>query len=119
LTPLQDELHEAQMVEMARRLAIDDLETGQGANQICALKRPGDTRWGSHFGSISSLIHLFNAVSSVLQNLAADSSAGANRADGDTSFNYLTSFEFIFIMCMMKEIMEITDELNRALQKKS
>ena len=64
-------------------------------------------------------MHLFNAVSSVLQNLAADSSAGANRADGDTSFNYLTSFEFIFIMCMMKEIMEITDDLNRALQKKS
>ena len=114
-----DELHEAQMVEMARRLAIDDLETGQGANQICALKQPGDTRWGSHFGSISSLMHLFNAVSSVLQNLVADSSAGANRADGDTSFNYLTSFEFIFIMCMMKEIMEITDDLNRALQKKS
>ncbi|XP_039822731.1 zinc finger MYM-type protein 1-like [Panicum virgatum] len=114
-----DELHEAQMVEMARRLAIDDHETGQGANQICALKQPGDTRWGSHFGSILSLMHLFNAVSSVLQNLAADSSAGANRADGDTSFNYLTSFEFIFIMCMMKEIMEITDDLNRALQKKS
>src|SRR6266540_741792 len=39
-----DELHEAQLVEMARRLAIDDLETGQGANQNCALKRPGYTR---------------------------------------------------------------------------
>jgi hypothetical protein len=41
-----DELHDAQLDELARLLAIDDIETGQGANQIRALKRPGDTRWG-------------------------------------------------------------------------
>jgi hypothetical protein len=28
---------------------------------------------------------MFNHVSTILQNLAADSSAGANRADGDTT----------------------------------
>lgn len=49
-----DELHDAQLDELARLLAIDDIETGQGANQIRALKRPGDTRWGSHLGSIST-----------------------------------------------------------------
>jgi hypothetical protein len=54
---------------------------------------------------------LFNPVSSVLQNLASDSSAGANRADGDTAFNYLTSFEFVFILLMMREMMEITKQL--------
>uniref|UniRef100_A0A0A8YZD0 DUF4371 domain-containing protein n=1 Tax=Arundo donax TaxID=35708 RepID=A0A0A8YZD0_ARUDO len=53
-----DELHDAQMVEIARLLAIDELEMGQGANQICSLKRPGETRWGSHLGSISSLMHM-------------------------------------------------------------
>ena len=114
-----DELHDAQMDELARLLAIDELETGQGANQICSLKRPGDTRWGSHLGSIASLMDLFNPVSSVLQNLASDSSAGANRADGDTAFNYLTSFEFVFVLLMMREIMEITEQLGQALQKKT
>ena len=114
-----DELHDAQMVELARLLAIDELETGQGANQIHSLKRPGETRWGSHFGSVSSLMDMFNPVSSVLQNLAADSTAGANRADGDTSFKYLTSFEFVFVLCMMREIFEITEQLGQALQKKS
>ena len=79
------------MVELARLLAIDELETGQGVNQIRSLKRPGDTRWGSHLGSISSLIDMFNPASSVLKKLAADSSPGTYRADGDTSFNYLTS----------------------------
>ena len=106
------------MVELARLLVIDELETGQGANQIRSLKRPGDTRWGSHLGSISSLMDMFNPVSSVLQKLAADSSPGTYHADGDTSFNYLTSFEFVFILCMMREILEITEQLGQALQKK-
>jgi len=107
------------MVELARLLAVDELETCQGENQIRSLRRPGDTRWGSHLGSISSLMNMFKAVSSVLQNLAADSTAGANRADGDTSFKYLTSFEFVFVLCMMREMLEITEQLGQALQKKS
>jgi hypothetical protein len=62
---------------------------------------------------------MFNSVSSVLQIIAADSSAGANRADGDTAFTYLTSFEFVFILLMMREIMEITEQLGPAVQKKT
>ena len=96
-------------------LAIDELETGQGANQIRSLKHLGETRWGSHLGSVSSLMDMFNPVSSVLQNLAADSTAGTHRADGDTSFKYLTSFEFVFILCLMREIFEITEHLGQAL----
>ena len=114
-----DELHDAQMVELARLLAVDELETGQGENQIRSLRRPGDTRWGSDLGSISSLMNMFKAVSSVLQNLASDSTTGANHADGDTSFKYLTSFEFMFVLCMMREMLEITEQLGQALQKKS
>uniref|UniRef100_A0A453B994 DUF4371 domain-containing protein n=2 Tax=Aegilops tauschii subsp. strangulata TaxID=200361 RepID=A0A453B994_AEGTS len=114
-----DELRDAQLEELARLLAIDDIETGKGANQICTLKRPGDTRWGSHLGSISSLKKMFKAVNSVLQNIASDGSAGSIRADGDTAFNYLSSFEFIFVLCLMEEILEITEDLGQALQKKS
>jgi hypothetical protein len=61
-----DELHDAQMDELARLVAIDEIETDTGANQIRSLKRPGETRWGSHLGSISSLMDMFNSVSSVL-----------------------------------------------------
>jgi hypothetical protein len=113
-----DELHDAQVDEIARLLAIDQIDTIQGANQIRSLKRPGETRWGSHLGSVSSLMHLFNTVRVVLEKLAADSSAGANRADGDTTFTYLTSFEFVFILCMMREILETSEDLGKALQKK-
>ena len=54
-----DELRVAQATEIARMLAIDELETGTGANQIGTLKWAGDSRWGSHFNSICSLMRMF------------------------------------------------------------
>jgi hypothetical protein len=61
---------------------------------------------------------MFNAVSTVLQKIALDGPASV-RADGNTSFIYLTSFEFIFGLCLMEEILEIIEALGQALQKKS
>jgi hypothetical protein len=58
---------------------------------------------------------MFNAVSSVLQTIGSDSIAGSNRADGDTAFNYLTSFEFVFVLCMMREMLGISEALGNAL----
>jgi hypothetical protein len=95
------------MVELAHLLAIDDIEAGQLANQICSMKRLRATRRGSHIGSVSSLMDLFNHVCVVLQNFASDSTAGTHHADGDTAFNYMITFEFVFILCMMREILEI------------
>jgi hypothetical protein len=57
--------HDGQMVELARLLAVDDLETCQGANQIHSLKCPGETRWGSHLRSICIIMDMFNPVSTV------------------------------------------------------
>ena len=37
----------------------------------------------------------------------------------DTAFNYLSSFEFIFTLCLVEEILERTEDLGQALQKKS
>jgi hypothetical protein len=115
-----DELHDAQLAELARLIESGRVETGQGENQIRSLKRPGDTRWGSHYGSVLSLMKLFNAVNVVIQDMAADGSiAGTTRADADTSFSYLSSFEFVFVLCMMKEILEITEGPGQALQLRS
>nr|XP_051206645.1 uncharacterized protein LOC127321670 [Lolium perenne] len=56
----------------------------------------------------------------VIQDMAADGSIpGTTRADADTSFSYLSSFEFVFVLCMMKEILEITEGLGQALQLRS
>jgi hypothetical protein len=63
-------------------------------------------------------MHLFNPVKLVLEKLAADSTAGANRADGDTAFTYLTSFEFVFILYMMREILKPVKILERLYRRK-
>jgi hypothetical protein len=81
--------------------------------------RPKTSTKTSHLGSVSNLMDMFNAVRSVLHNIGADASTGLIRADGDTSFNHLISFEFVFIMCLMREVLEIAHMLSHALQKKS
>ena len=67
--------------------------------------------------SVSSLTDLFNSVKLVLENLGADSTAGANRADGDTAFTYLTAFEFVFVLCLMRDILETSEDLGKAFTK--
>ncbi|XP_073220907.1 uncharacterized protein, partial [Cicer arietinum] len=57
-----DELQAAQLEEIAHLLEIDEIVTGKGINQIGTLKRAGDTRWGSHFSSICSLINMYEDI---------------------------------------------------------
>nr|KYP64740.1 Zinc finger MYM-type protein 1 [Cajanus cajan] len=113
-----DELHDAYETEIARLVANDEIETGRGANQIGTLQRPGDTRWSSHFNSICSLLRMFNATTSVLEDLVVNGT-GSQRGDATYAFRVLMSFEFVFILHVMKEIMGITDKLCQALQQKN
>ncbi|CAL5397421.1 unnamed protein product [Camellia sinensis] len=106
-----------QAADIAEKLAIDDeFETGKGKNQIRTLKRAGDTRWGSHLGSICSLINMFSATCAVLRNIINDGSKLNQRAEADGVYDSITSFEFVFILHLMRDIMEITDDLCQALQ---
>nr|XP_023898179.1 zinc finger MYM-type protein 1-like [Quercus suber] len=114
-----DELRAAQAAKIARMLAIDELETGTGANQIGTLKRAGDSRWGSHFNSIGSLIRMFGPTCLVLENIKEDGSTYLQSGDVNVALKMINSFEFIFSLHLMNEIMGITDVLCQALQQKS
>ncbi|KAH9747456.1 TTF-type domain-containing protein [Citrus sinensis] len=96
-----DELKRAQAADIEYMISIDELESGRWLNQIGALPKPGDTRWSSHFRSVSNLIKMFSATYA------------------DAAYEVMTTFEFVFILHMMKEIMAITDILCQALQSKS
>ncbi|KAL5854184.1 hypothetical protein ACOSQ4_003986 [Xanthoceras sorbifolium] len=113
------ELQSAQKDAIEHMITIDELETGKGANQLENLQRAGDTRWGSHFHSICSLLRLFGSTCVVLQNIINDGSNYTQRGDADAAYDAITSFEFIFILHLMKEIMGFTDILCQALQQKS
>ncbi|XP_027941243.1 zinc finger MYM-type protein 1-like [Vigna unguiculata] len=114
-----DELQAAKLDEIAYLLEIDELEKGKGANQIGTLKRAGDTRWSSHFSSICRLINMYDATCLVLEKITVDGSTYSQRGDADNAYKSLTSFEFILILYLMREIMGITDVLCQALQQQS
>ncbi|XP_057443819.1 uncharacterized protein LOC130735968 [Lotus japonicus] len=100
-------------------IANDEIETGRGGNQIGTLQRPGDTRWSSHLNSITHLLRLYNATTTVLEDLAIEGSTYSQRGDATYAFKSLMSFEFVFILHLMKELMGICDKLCQALQKKT
>jgi hypothetical protein len=43
------------------------IRTGTGLNQDQTLQRAGDTRWGSHYRTLSSIVNLFPSIVSVLK----------------------------------------------------
>ena len=97
-----DELRVAQATEIARMLAIDELETGIGANQIGTLKRAGDSCWRSHFNSICSLMRMFGSTCLVLENIKEDGSTYLQRGDANVTHKMINSFEFIFSLHLIK-----------------
>ncbi|KAL1326644.1 hypothetical protein AAHE18_13G244600 [Arachis hypogaea] len=114
-----DQLQEAQAIENANLVAQNKLETGKGANQISTLQRAGDTRWSSHFNSICSLVKIFTATNIILNNIIEDGTTYAQRGEAYGVSKILLSFEFVFTLHLMKEIMGITNVLCQALQQQS
>ncbi|KAK9690797.1 hypothetical protein RND81_09G154700 [Saponaria officinalis] len=113
-----DQLQAAHLAEIERLLELEELETGKGKNQIDTVKRAGDTRWGSHFGSLNSLLNMYNASCSVLQTVIKEGK-GAQRGEADKAYDDMTSFEFVHVLHIMIQILGITNDLCQALQRKS
>ncbi|KAJ1269938.1 hypothetical protein BS78_06G016400 [Paspalum vaginatum] len=117
-----DDLHANQVAEMELLIELNELETGRGANQIGTLKRPGDTRWSSHYGSVCSLIKLYKATFLVLKDIANTKGPGTSpsvRGKAAGAAKLMMTFDYVFILHVMKEIMGITDLLCKKLQQKS
>ncbi|GAA0172419.1 hypothetical protein LIER_41332 [Lithospermum erythrorhizon] len=113
------ELKHDQANEIAMLVAHDDLETGKGLNQSQCLQRACDTRWGSHYNSVSSLLKPFSPTCTVLEHIHDGRGTASQRGDAERAYKTLTSFEFVFILHMMKEILEISLDLCTLLQRKS
>ncbi|XP_042022937.1 zinc finger MYM-type protein 1-like [Salvia splendens] len=82
-----------------------------------SLKRPGDTRWSSHDGTLINLIHLFSSIADVLE-YVGENGDDSYRAEADDVSEIINRFEFIFVLHLMKQILGITHELSQVLQKK-
>ncbi|XP_061953623.1 uncharacterized protein LOC133676067 [Populus nigra] len=112
-----DELRAFQAATIEHLVDICEIEMDKGVNQV-GLQRPGDSRWSLHFKSICSLIKMYGATCLVLENITLDGSTYSQRGDAAFSFKLLMSFDFAFILHIMKNVMGITDVLCQALQQK-
>ena len=101
--------------EIACLIDFEELETRSGLNQIGTLQRPVETRWSSHFRSVSSLLRMFTSTVEVLLNIIDDPIDREHQAKPESAYDGLTSFEFVFILHLKKETMEIIDKLCQAL----
>ncbi|KAF8393116.1 hypothetical protein HHK36_021357 [Tetracentron sinense] len=113
-----DILQEKQVDKIIEALKSGELLSGQGLNQETSLKRAGDTRWGSHYGTLLSLIVMFSSVISVLEIVVTDGFSMEKRGDALNLLKLAQTFDFVFDLHLMKTILGITNELSKALQRK-
>nr|KJB67042.1 hypothetical protein B456_010G171300 [Gossypium raimondii] len=92
--------------------------TGTRINQIGTLQHPGETQWSSHLNSVTSLLKMYNATSTVLENLKNTTSNYSQRGNAHNAYNRLRSFELYLILHMMNEVLGIKI-LCQALQRRS
>ncbi|CAL8116952.1 unnamed protein product [Prunus armeniaca] len=95
----------------------DCLITGRGLNQETSLKRAGDTRWNSHYGTLISIISMFTSVVHVLQ-MVIDDNPNESVGEANKLMREIRSFEFVFHLFLMKVILGLTNDLSQALQRK-
>ena len=87
-------------------------------NQETNLKRSSDTRWESYYETILTLILMFPAVVDVLEIIEEDGLSD-QKVEARSIIRSILSFEFVFTLHLMKNILGITNELSIALQKKN
>ncbi|XP_057740190.1 uncharacterized protein LOC130957341 [Arachis stenosperma] len=113
-----DQLRVAQANNVANLIANDQIVTGSGLNQIGTLQRAGDTRWGSHLNSVRSLLCMFDATCEVLEKSSEEGNF-STRGDASAAYDAITSFEFVFVLHLMRNILEVSHDLCQALQRKN
>ncbi|XP_027152007.1 zinc finger MYM-type protein 1-like [Coffea eugenioides] len=113
----QEILREQCLKKVVDDLMTGDLMSGRGLNQETSIQRACDTRWGSHFGSLLKLVLMYDSVIDVLLIIENDGLV-EQRGQAYALLNSLQSFEFAFILHLMKKIMGITNALSEALQRK-
>ena len=110
-------LRDAQFAKIKEDLENDVRKSEQGLNQKTNLKHPGDTRWDHIMGLFSTRILMFSVVVDVLKIIEEDGLSD-QKVEAQSITRSILSFEFVFALHLMKNILEITNELSIALKKK-
>ena len=114
----RDLLREQQQIALMEALENDEIVSGKGLNQETNLKRPGDARWGSHYGTLLSMISMFSSIVKVIEIILEDGTYPESRGEGNLLLAQIQSFDFIFCLFLMRQVLGVTNDLSQALQRK-
>ncbi|KAG8651167.1 hypothetical protein MANES_07G097206v8 [Manihot esculenta] len=103
-------LQEKQREKVVKVIEIGEIAIGQYLNQKMTIKRPGDTRWSSHY---STLINLFSFVIDVFE--CENGNDDPQRGEAIELLDVMSHFEFILALFLMRKILEITHNLSQVL----
>ncbi|XP_022871492.1 zinc finger MYM-type protein 1-like [Olea europaea var. sylvestris] len=96
-----------------------EILSGRGLNQETILQRSGDTRWSSHYNSLVSLLAMFSSILDVLATIVEDESFSCDQRSDATNLLELTQkFDFAFNLQLMRNVLGMSNELSKALQRK-
>ena len=112
----QELLRDQQVAQFAKLIEEGEIETGSGLNQQSSIARAGDSRWGSHFMTLTSVMTLYGAIVGVIIDVRNDPTYDKY---GETTLllYLLRSFDFIFMLYMLVEMLGFTNDLSLALQR--
>ncbi|KAK9665781.1 hypothetical protein RND81_14G135800 [Saponaria officinalis] len=113
-----EKVRDIQADKVLEALASGESESGKGLNQELGLSRPGETRWGSHFKSISRVMSLYATLIKVFEIISKEAKSVDDRAKAEIGIDHLESFEFVFMLHLMKVVYGYTNSLCEALQRK-
>ncbi|KAJ4760478.1 zinc finger MYM-type-like protein [Rhynchospora pubera] len=114
----KDMLRERQAAEIAKALNNGEKETGKGQNQEMGLSRAGATRWGSHYGTVNNVIGLFTPILDVLEMIEEEAVDFNKKGEAKVLLDGLPSFDCVFVLHLMQDVLGLTNVLSQALQKK-
>ncbi|KAK9689019.1 hypothetical protein RND81_09G028800 [Saponaria officinalis] len=90
-----------------------------GLNQELWIKRPCDTRWGSHYRSLLNLRESFLDVIDVLEFIYNDISNSSHKKNARGLMAYLRSFDFVFILHLMVDVLESRMSYHRLYKRRN
>ncbi|XP_039050969.1 zinc finger MYM-type protein 1-like [Hibiscus syriacus] len=114
----KDIIRESYKKRLQTEIGTGETEAGRGLNQELSLIQARDTRWGSHYKTIISLMNLFPEVIEVLKYVEEDNSTLYNRNKVYNILSYFKTLDYVFYLHLMLEILGLTDTLSRHLQRK-
>ncbi|XP_066358501.1 uncharacterized protein [Miscanthus floridulus] len=111
-------LRNARLENVKKSLQCGELDSGSGLNKEMGLPRPGDTRWGSHYKTICSIVTMYSSIHDVLIELGADIAYKDDWTKIHFVLGAFETFEFVFFVHLMYVILGYTNELSECLQRR-